>query len=94
MMQDGGVYMSDNSYRFFNNQYCDYFPCHMINEEDKSTFNCLFCFCPLYFFKDCGGVYTYTDKKAKDCSQCLLPHQYEFYIPMMQKLQEEIFKDS
>ena len=45
--------MSEN-YKFFQNNKCEYFPCHKgIPEED---FNCLFCYCPLYTLgKNCGG---------------------------------------
>ena len=36
----------ENSYRFFQNKSCEYFPCHEI--KDSGDFNCLFCYCPLY----------------------------------------------
>lgn len=35
-----------NSYRFFQNKECEYFPCHKTENEEE--FNCLFCYCPLY----------------------------------------------
>lgn len=62
-----------NSASFFQNSECEYFPCHPgANEE---TFNCLFCYCPLYpLGKDCGGNFSYTDKGIKDCTNCLVPH--------------------
>ena len=62
-----------NSYCFFQNKDCAYFPCHKV--EDDSNFNCLFCFCPLYALGDkCGGNCTYTENGIKDCSGCLIPH--------------------
>ena len=47
----------------------------MKNLED---FNCMFCYCPLYFLEDCGGNYTYI-KGIKDCSNCLIPHKPKGY---------------
>ena len=35
-----------NSYRFYKNSECEYFPCHKIDNTDE--FNCMFCYCPLY----------------------------------------------
>lgn len=62
-----------NSASFFQNSECEYFPCHQGANED--TFNCLFCYCPLYALgKDCGGDFSYTDKGVKDCTNCLVPH--------------------
>ena len=42
-----------NSYRFFQNKECEYFPCHKTENEEE--FNCLFCYCPLYREKKCIG---------------------------------------
>ena len=68
----------DNSYRFFQNKSCQYFPCHKV--EDDSNFNCLFCYCPLYALGDrCGGSCRYTENGIKDCSGCLLPHSPKGY---------------
>ena len=62
-----------NSYAFFQNKECAYFPCH--GTEHPEDFNCLFCYCPLYVLgEDCGGNYHYLDNGVKDCSACLLPH--------------------
>lgn len=66
----------ENSTTFFQNTACDYFPCHPGANAD--TFNCLFCYCPLYALgKDCGGNFRYTEKGIKDCTNCLVPHQPE-----------------
>lgn len=70
------------SYKFFQNDKCEYFPCHAPQED----FNCMFCFCPLYQ-KDCGGNYTILSNGIKDCSSCIIPHfNYDYII---EKLREE-----
>lgn len=67
-----------NSYSFFQNRECEYFPCHKI--EDDSAFNCLFCYCPLYALGDqCGGNCAYAANGIKDCSSCLIPHSPKGY---------------
>lgn len=45
--------MRSNSYRFFQNRECKFFPCHEVQDEDD--FNCLFCYCPLYLDDNCIG---------------------------------------
>ena len=66
--------MTENSYRFFSNRECQYYPCHKGIEE----MNCLFCYCPLYALgKDCGGNFRYTQTGIKDCSGCMIPHEKE-----------------
>ena len=67
-----------NSYRFFFNRECEYFPCH--SGADPERFNCLFCYCPLYALGSaCGGNFSFTADRIKDCSACLLPHTPEGY---------------
>ncbi len=73
-----------NSYRFFNNVDCKYFPCHTTKKTDE--FNCLFCYCPLYLVDDCGGGYKMRGH-VKDCSQCRVPHQPNGYDQIMAKLE-------
>ena len=74
------------SYRFFQNKECAYFPCH--KGANPETFNCLFCYCPLYALGDkCGGAFTYTEKGIKDCSACLKPHRPESYDTIMEKME-------
>ena len=65
-------------YKFFQNKECEYFPCHKVdNPED---FNCLFCYCPLYFLGDkCGGNFQYTKSGIKSCVNCNRPHLRENY---------------
>lgn len=79
--------MEKNSYEYFQNIECEYFPCHKKNGE---YFNCLFCYCPLYLIKECGGNYIYY-KGVKDCSNCLIPHSEGGYDYINKKLKEEIF---
>lgn len=68
----------ENSYRFFCNKDCQYFPCH--ETDDPDNFNCLFCYCPLYALGDkCGGNFKYIGGVCKDCSNCKLPHNPKGY---------------
>lgn len=66
---------------FYENKECIYYPCHTGLER----INCLFCFCPLYTFDDCGGTYKMLNG-IKDCSECLLPHKTENYGVVLRKL--------
>jgi len=78
-----------NSERFFRNADCKYFPCH--KGGDPERFNCLFCYCPLYFMGEkCGGHFNYVgkNKKVKSCANCTLPHNPEYYAVIMKKLKE------
>lgn len=73
------------NYDFFQNRKCEYFPCHACSDEN--SFNCLFCFCPLYALGEkCGGNFTYTKEGIKDCSGCLRPHQRESYDSIMKMM--------
>ena len=76
-------------YKFFQNEKCEYFPCHKC--EDQENFNCLFCYCPLYALGDkCGGNFSYTEGGIKDCSACLVPHKAGNFDYMMEKMGEVI----
>ncbi len=72
-----------NSYKFFANKECEYFPCH--SEIEKEAFNCLFCYCPLYT-RDCLGQAEYLENGLKSCSNCLLPHLPSSYELIMEEL--------
>ncbi|NLV88363.1 MAG: metal-binding protein [Tissierellia bacterium] len=77
----------ENSYRFYRNLDCSYFPCHKV--ENIEDFNCMFCYCPLYLLEECGG--NYVDYHGiKDCSNCLVPHRPKGYDHINAKLMEEI----
>ncbi len=74
------------SYKHFSNTECEYYPCHKIENQ-----NCLFCYCPLYFFDDCGGNFTYTNG-YKDCSYCIKNHDensFEYVLDRLKKKLEE-----
>jgi len=75
----------ENSYRFYNNKDCQYLPCH--NVKDVENFNCMFCYCPLYFLDECGGNYKNTHG-MKDCSDCLIPHDPNGYDHINKKIAE------
>jgi len=76
-----------NSHRFFRNHECRYFPCHKTDRPEE--FNCLFCFCPLYFLDDCGGDGILLDSGIKDCSGCMVPHAPDGYDRVMARLRRE-----
>jgi Zn-finger protein len=66
------------SYKFFQNKECEYFPCHK-----KGVTNCVFCYCPLYLYDQCGGHYKILKNGIKDCSNCNLPHSemgYDYIV--------------
>ena len=74
-----------SNYDFFQNRECEYFPCHQ--GAHPETFNCLFCYCPLYALGDqCGGGFRYLSNGIKDCSNCLKPHRRENYGKIMEKM--------
>lgn len=84
MLRKGKEESMKNSNSFFRNYECAYFPCHKV--EDNENFNCLFCYCPLYPMKECGGNYKVMEKGIKDCSNCLIPHRAENYEYIINKL--------
>lgn len=79
---------SEKNYSFFQNTKCENFPCHKIGGTDGTeNFNCLFCYCPLYYLGDrCGGNFKYTDKGVKSCIDCNFPHKKENYELVRDKL--------
>ncbi len=73
----------DNSYKFFSNKACKYYPCH----KSDSDINCLFCFCPLYSMGDkCGGDFRMLSGGIKDCSNCTKTHTKDGYEYVIEKL--------
>lgn len=77
----------EKHYAFFQNTLCEYFPCHEI--EDIESFNCLFCYCPLFALGDrCGGNFSYTEKGDKNCMNCIFPHKQENYGKVLEKYPE------
>ena len=83
--------MRSNSYRFFQNRECKFFPCHEVQDEDD--FNCLFCYCPLYLDDNCIGsseyIITGRGQRIKDCSSCLVVHSPEMYDEVIAHLRRQ-----
>lgn len=72
-----------NSSSFFENHDCEFYPCH----DNLTAINCLFCYCPLYREKNCPGKHSYIgEKKIKDCSQCVYPHEAKNYSEIIRRL--------
>ena len=77
----------NNNSKFFRNRACAHFPCHKGIAEE--SFNCLFCFCPLYALgRKCGGNCTYTEKGRKSCKSCIFPHEMDNYDAIMARYGE------
>lgn len=79
-----------NSYKFFQNKDCEYFPCHKFKKTE--LFNCMFCYCPLYFLNEnCTGNFNIietTEGKIKDCTKCIFPHIHNNYDKVLQILKD------
>ena len=72
----------ENSYKFFQNKNCQYFPCHKTDH-----LNCLLCYCPIYFL-DCQGSFTILENGVKDCSNCNIPHSeggYDYIVKFIKE---------
>jgi Zn-finger protein len=79
-----------SSYRYFSNPSCEFYPCHKTGEVD--SFNCLFCYCPLYA-GECPGepvIRIINGHSVKDCSDCQFPHHAENYDDIIRCLMERI----
>lgn len=74
-----------NSYRWFSNKTCKYYPCHPL----KGDINCLFCYCPLYHESCCGGNFVIVGEK-KDCSECSRVHIRSGYEWLMKQMEDWI----
>lgn len=84
MTKDKKTSVARENYKFMQHKTCEYFPCHSVSNND--SFNCLFCFCPLYMLKDkCGGNFKYSNG-VKDCSNCAIPHSKGGYDYVMSKM--------
>jgi Zn-finger protein len=75
--------MSSENYKYFQHSQCEYFPCHEV--KNNANFNCLFCYCPLYFIEDCGGNNTYLNN-IKNCTNCTIPHSENGYNYIVEKI--------
>lgn len=77
----------DNSYKYFENRDCKYYPCH----EGIDSINCLFCYCPLYSFDSCPGKNHYIEKdgkRIKVCTDCNFPHEAKNYEKILEVLKQ------
>ena len=77
----------DNSYKYYENRECQYYPCH----KGDDHINCLFCYCPLYSRQACPGNYELINKGSKvikNCMNCRFPHEAENYEIIMNILKE------
>ena len=75
----------ENSYKYFENKECKYYPCH----KGKQNINCIFCYCPLYEHEKCPGNARYINtegKIIKDCTECTFPHEAKNYEMIMEFL--------
>jgi Zn-finger protein len=72
------------TFKFFFNKKCECYPCH----KGILVMNCIFCFCPLYHLKNCGGNFTIT-KYGKDCSECLFPHEKGNYDEIINRIEKD-----
>ena len=74
----------DKHYAFNQNTQCECFPCHA--GVERESFNCLFCYCPLYALgKRCGGQFRYLENGFKDCTNCTFPHRRENYGAVLER---------
>ena len=51
----------ENSYKYFENKECEYYPCH----GGKQNINCMFCYCPFYKHVKCPGNAKYIETEGK-----------------------------
>ena len=90
-----GFEMETENFKFFQHKECEFFPCHKV--KDESSFNCLFCYCPLYALGDrCGGNFRYNEKGIKDCTNCGIPHSkggYDYVIEHFNDIVELVRKE-
>ena len=84
------------NYKFFQHKTCEFFPCH--ENVNEKTFNCLFCFCPLYALGEkCGGNFKILENGCKDCCDCLIPHGekgYDYIVSKFDQILEIASKQS
>jgi len=80
----------ENSYKFYQNRDCQFFPCH--TDIDEDSFNCLFCYCPVYFVQ-CPGDFRRLEDGRKDCMGCTLNHEPRFW-EMVQSMMKNPKADS
>lgn len=77
-------------YKFFSHKDCEFFPCH--GDIPIEDFNCIFCYCPLYPYQDCGGAYELLENGVKSCEKCSFPHAGKNYDALLSRLRTLCFK--
>ena len=78
----------DNSYKYFENRECKYYPCH----KGMTEINCLFCYCPLYSMDNCPGLNerkNINGKSVKVCTNCTFPHDPDNYEKIIDLLKNK-----
>ncbi|MCR5627681.1 MAG: cysteine-rich small domain-containing protein [Lachnospiraceae bacterium] len=79
----------NNSFKFFANKDCRYYPCH----EGIEDLNCLFCYCPFYFLDECPGNPRFGEsggKTIKICTDCTYIHEADNYPDIIKRLKKEL----
>lgn len=80
--------MSQDGSKFFQNTLCKHFPCH--KDVPVESFNCMFCFCPLYWMDDCCGTPLKSKSGLKSCISCSFPHHPESYDLILLRIKTEL----
>ena len=70
--------VNKNSYKFFENKDCKYYPCH----KGLKELNCLFCYCPLFHERKISALCQIMEK----CENCSFPHRAKNYQKIMKML--------
>lgn len=82
----------ENSYKYFFNDGCKYYPCHPGVKREE--FNCLFCYCPMNRYEDCPGTPRYINLPngavLKDCMNCNFPHKASNYDAVTEFLRRKM----
>ena len=93
-MQESETVEEPKNFKFFSHRACEFFPCHAV--KDPESFNCLFCYCPLYALgEECGGNFQYTQNGVKDSTNCMITHSpggYDYVTERFSKIVELIKK--
>lgn len=70
----------EQSFLYFENRRCKYFPCHGGVNIESEGFNCMFCRCPYYYKAVCPGIESgvahVLENGCKDCTECAYNHLY------------------
>lgn len=70
-----------NSYKFFENRSCRFYPCH----KGLKELNCLYCFCPIFPQRKNNAVCLV----CGPCENCTFPHKAKNYSRIIKMLKKE-----